>query len=533
MFTGCFSSNSPASRPVAGDQPVGGILFSTTSTEDKSVVTPDQIDLTPFSELYMSLSFAKPMTDYLQELGPEVPVAELDTTGNFQFTFYVDGKKIYTNNLHPGASTTEEKRESTRLDKPLVTDPFSGWWSAYLWRRFMIRGGGQEALSAGKHELRIEVRPYLGQETVIVGELIASGDVTLNVVLPSIEGVDLSAIAVNRPLPYPGLAVAARLKQVSLLQELRASIEAKIYKDVNSIVVLKNGAILVEEYYNGTDRQSLHDVRSVGKTFASTALGMAIADGHLESEQQKLSTFYELRDYANYNPRKESITLKDLLTMSSAFVGNDDDYSSPGNEENMYPTEDWVRFTLNLPLKPATDRDWRYFTAGVVLLGDVLHQKVPDGLEEYTARKLFTPLGITSQVWQYTPQGVASTAGGIRMTSLDFAKYGLLYAQRGRWGGKQLVPTDWVDRSFTHHASIPDRTGEYYGYLFWNKTYTVGDQSFEAYYCSGNGGNKIFIFPAHDLVVVVTATAYGAPYAHPQVDEIMKRYVLPTVLSEG
>lgn len=503
--------------------------LSVTPTAGKEVVTPDQIDLTPFSELYMSLSFAKPMTNYLRELAPEATDAELDGSGNFQFTFYVDGEKIYTNNLHHGASTQQEKRESTRLDKPLVTYPFSGWWSAFMWGRFMMRGGGQEALSAGKHKLRMEVRPYVSGETVMVGDMIAAGDVMINVVPPSIEGVDLSAVPVNRPAPYPGLTVAAEPDRVHLLQELRASIEAKIYKDVTSIVALKEGAILVEEYFNGADRQSLHDVRSVGKTFASTALGIAIADGHLTSEEQKIGTFYKLREYANYDSRKESITLKDLLTMSSAFVGDDDDYGSPGNEENMYPTEDWVRFTLDLPLKPSTDKDWSYFTAGVVVLGDVLHQNVPGGLEQYAASKLFSPLGISSQVWQHTPQGVANTAGGIQMTSLDFAKYGQLYANRGSWNGQQIVPAEWVDKSFTRHAAVTGRPGNYYGYLFWNKTYTVGDESFEAYYCSGNGGNKIFVFPAHDLVVVVTATAYNMPYAHPQVDAIMERYVLAAV----
>ena len=289
--------------------------------------------------------------------------------------------------------------------------------------------------------------------------------------------------------------------------------------------MLQQDSVLVEEYYNGTTRERLHDVRSVGKTFASTLLGMAIADGYLESELQQLGTFYQLRDYDNYDERKSAITLYDLLTMSSSFLGNDGDPASPGNEELMYPTKDWVRFTLNLPVSPVAEQDWQYFTAGVVVLGDILHQKVPGGLEEYAERRLFSPLDITSQVWQYTPQGVANTAGGIQMASLDFAKYGLLYARNGQWDGKQLLPKEWIKKSFTRQIAITDRPQEYYGFLFWNKTYVVEGRNLETYYCAGNGGNKIFIFPKEALVVVVTATAYGMNFAHSQVDEIMERYV--------
>ena len=315
-----------------------------------------------------------------------------------------------------------------------------------------------------------------------------------------------------------------------MIQDLKSNVENGVYQGLTSIVVLVKDSIYLEEYYNGATRKSTHDVRSVGKTFASTLLGMAIADRYLRSEKQSLGEFYDLRQYDNYDERKSSVTLQDLLTMSSSIVGYDFDQDSPGNEELMYPTENWVRFALDLPMKPVGERKWQYFTAGAVILGDVIHQNVPGGLESYAERKLFNPLGITSQIWEYTPQGVANTAGGIEMTSLDFAKYGLLYAQLGRWKGDQLLPAEWVNKSFTHHLSIPDRQNEYYGYLFWNKTYLVGERELETYYCSGNGGNKIFVFPELEVVIVVTATAYGRYQGHKQADEIVEQYLLPALM---
>lgn len=220
--------------------------------------------------------------------------------------------------------------------------------------------------------------------------------------------------------------------------------------------------------------------------------------------------------------------------MSSIFDADDNDGSSPGNEENMYPTDNWVKFALDLRVDSTktAGKQWHYFTSGVVVLGDVLNKSVPNGLERYTDEKLFKPLGITTYQWQYTPQHVPSTAGGLQMRSLDYAKFGQLYKNGGSWNNIQVIPESWVKQTFTRRLALPkDVVGEgFYGYLFWNKTYMVNNKPYETFYCSGNGGNKIFVFTDQPLVVIITATAYNAPYAHPQVDKMMQQYILPAVL---
>jgi len=198
----------------------------------------------------------------------------------------------------------------------------------------------------------------------------------------------------------------------------------------------------------------------------------------------------------------------------------------------MYPTDNWVRFTLNLPMD-ATKKNgaqWDYFTAGVVVLGDIINQSVPGGLEKYSAQKLFNPLGIQNYAWQHTPQGVANTAGGLQMSVLDYAKFGQLYKNNGVWNGKRLLSEKWIRQTFSKKVHIPKRENEFYGLLFWNKTYTVNGKDYEAFYCSGNGGNRIVIFRDLPLVMVVTATAYNKSYAHPQTDQIISEYLLKAVL---
>jgi CubicO group peptidase (beta-lactamase class C family) len=261
-------------------------------------------------------------------------------------------------------------------------------------------------------------------------------------------------------------------------------------------------------------------------------MGMAIRDGYIKDESRTLGEFYDLKSFANFSPKKSGVTLKNLLTMSSAFAGSDRDENSPGNEEKMYPTSNWVKFALDLPMDEAKEngRQWDYFTAGVVLLGDILDKSVPGGLERYAEKELFKPLGITRYEWQYTPQKVVNTAGGLQMTSLDYTKFGQLYKNGGLWNGKPVLPKHWVEESFQKYLKIPDSENGFYGLLFWNTAYKVNGHPCETFYCSGNGGNKIFVFTDLPLVVVITATAYNKPYAHPQVDKMMERYILPAVV---
>lgn len=331
----------------------------------------------------------------------------------------------------------------------------------------------------------------------------------------TIDGLELSEVPYN----------------TALIDKLKAKIKNNEFRDINGIVVLNKGKIQIEEYFNGENRLRMHNPRSVGKTFASAVLGIALQEGHINSLDQKLGEFYEIKNYENYSAKKEEVQIRHLLTMSSAFNGNDSDYDSPGNEENMYPKDNWVEWTLNLPM--SKDRNsgdkWNYFTAGVVVLGDIIHKSVPGGLEQYAHEKLFTPMGIKRYRWQFTPQNVANTAGGLSLTALGFAKFGQLYKNGGRWKEQQIIPEQWVKDSFQKHIET-SQPPNYYGYLWWNKAYEINEKSYETYYCTGNGGNKIFVFTELDMVIVVTASAYGQRYAHPQVDKMMEEYILPAVL---
>jgi len=514
---------------------IGRIFFTDKPVSSSTLNESDFLKtytLTNKSDLFFVALLGNSLTNYIHRLLPGIAADSLVKIGNFQFTLLVDGKEIYKSNLLPGAPYPKILDTATVINRPFIkNENGTGSWSESFWNRF-LSNGGDAALTEGKHILKMEIRPYVKSDTIHVGELIAAGELMLQVARKPV--IDITNISLNKVMPYSGLPVSTESFDTSKIKELKAAINEAVFKKISSVVVVKNGKLLIEEYFNNETRNSLHDPRSVGKSFASTVMGIAIGEGYIKNEAQNLKDFYRLQSFNNYSVQKESISIKELLTMSSGFDGNDENATSPGNEENMYPSTDWVKFTLDLPFQQTNPPgEWHYFTAGVILLGDILNKKVRGGLEKYADEKLFKPLGIANYKWQYTPQQVPNTAGGIKMNALDFAKYGQLYKNAGVWNGKQIIPKEWVIKTFTKQKQIQGRNNEYYGYLFWNKTYKAGSKSYEAFYCAGNGGNYIVVFNDLPLVVVITATAYGQAYAHPQVAKMLAEYILPAIITTG
>jgi len=469
------------------------------------------------------------LVNYLHQLDNSLTVDELLKKGNYQFNFYVDGKLIYTENLNSGAGKVDDKKVKTNFRIPFLNTKNEDSWGRYLWMRFYFANGGMDALETGNHILKIEIKPYLKNPALNVGKVIASGEI--NLIVPK-KNISEEQIAIQKIKQNSGWKVSDEKINQEKIRLLNQKIAENRFREITGIVVIKNDKLLLEEYFNGYERDSLNDTRSVGKSFSSALMGIAIKDGQIKNENQSLKDFYDLKQFKNYSEKKDSVTIKSLLTMSSAFDGNDADSDSAGNEENMYPTDNWVKFTLDLPMtENKIGKNWNYFTSGVVVTGDILDKSVPSGLQNYADKKLFQPLGITNYKWQYTPQQKPSLAGGLRMKALDFAKFGQLYKNDGTWNGKRILNKNWIQKSFTNYFA-DNKESEGYGYLFWRKVYKVGNKNFESYQSSGNGGNKIIIFKDIPVVIVITAKAYNRPYAHSQADKIVQEYLLPSVLNE-
>ena len=326
---------------------------------------------------------------------------------------------------------------------------------------------------------------------------------------------------------------------------LESAIAGDELKQITSVLVAQNGRLIYEQYFNGSDRSQLNDVRSASKSVTSLLVGLAIQNGKLESAEQKIMDFFEDKQpIRNPDVRKQAITLEDLLSMSSILECNDWNQHSRGNEERMYIIEDWVQFTLNLPVrgtppweqKPEDSpygRRFSYCTAGTFLLGAIVERASGRQLEAVADEWLFEPLSFGPLQWSESPLGVAMGGGGLRMRSIDMLKLGQLLADGGRWQEQQVVSADWIEQSLQPRAVINQSTVREYGYLWWQFHFTVNERLFVTHAAAGNGGNYVFVNPELNLVTVITSQAYNTPYMHTQSQSILTDYVLPAVLSAG
>jgi CubicO group peptidase (beta-lactamase class C family) len=282
------------------------------------------------------------------------------------------------------------------------------------------------------------------------------------------------------------------------------------YGAITSVVVSRGGEVVAEEYLEG-DEATLRNTRSCTKTVAGMLTGIAIERGAVPGVE---ASVVDLLGADVEDPRKRAITVRDVLTMSSCLDCDDWDESSPGNEERMYPQEDWVGFALGLPVRDETG--FSYCTAGVVALGVALERALGEPLPAFAHRELLAPLGIGHAEWPSTPLGQVSTAGGLLLSSRSLLALGRLYLP----DGDGVVPRAWVEESIRPHARIDERTE--YGYLWWLRRF--GGE--ECFYMTGMGGSRVHVFPRLELVAVITSANFGRRDAHALSDRLLEEGIL-------
>ncbi|MEM1175736.1 MAG: serine hydrolase [Pseudomonadota bacterium] len=310
---------------------------------------------------------------------------------------------------------------------------------------------------------------------------------------------------------------------VDMLERTRAG----EYDGVSSVLLVHNGTLVLEEYFGKSRRDELHTTRSASKAITSALVGIAIDRGYVDSVDAPVLPYFPEYDgeIDNWDDRKQDITVAHILSMTSGVRGN---------EDAMYPTDDWIKFYLDQPLVAAPGDAFSYATSGVVTLGNVITRASGLSVPAFADHYLFGPMEITEYRWPITNsrgnQGLAMTGGGLNLRPRDMAKFGQLYLARGVWKGERLISESWIEASTQKHATS-DLYGEDFGYLWRMIDREIDGQALRSIEAWGNGGQFIMVFPTLELVAVFTGENFGRFPEMERPFTMMDRHILPAVLS--
>lgn len=304
------------------------------------------------------------------------------------------------------------------------------------------------------------------------------------------------------------------------------------YEDVHSVLLYQHGKLVLEEYFYGYSAQRPHQLRSATKSIVSALAGIAIDRGALSGVNEKVLPQMRYSSYDNPDLRKALMTLGDFLAMSSGLDCNDHSSTSPGRETVIDDKPDWVKATLDLPMINAPGTQAYYCSGGVSVAGRLIENAVHMPLPEFARTSLFEPLGIAPADWKwnYDLTNADKEYSQIYLRPRDMLKLGILFADGGRWQGRQIISESWVHASLAEHSHVDNVS---YGYFWWRPWLNVetpaGAQHIDLMAAQGNGGQKIYLAPQYDLVAVFTCGGYNAESTPP--NTIMAKIILPTLMN--
>ena len=338
---------------------------------------------------------------------------------------------------------------------------------------------------------------------------------------------------------YTAYCQPASVRQDSLLAHMQAAIEKDSYTGIHSVLIAKGDRLIYEHYFNGFGRDTLHDSRSSFKSITSLLIGIAIDQGLIKSVQDKVYSFFpEYAGSGSLDERKKKMTIQNLLEMRSGY--DCEEFQDTKNcEGDMTETPDWVKFSLDLPMKDQPGTVWAYTSCDPMILSGIIRQVAHMPIMDFARRYLFGPMGITQYRWTVDPAGNGMTAGSFYIPPADMIKIGCLVKNKGVWNGKRIVSEKWIEESTRTPIVIPDFSfvqfsktdlavpqPTHYGYYWYTELIKAKDYGQEVLFASGNGGQYIMIFKNLDLVVVFTQGNYNSWKAKRAFD-ILVRYILP------
>lgn len=353
----------------------------------------------------------------------------------------------------------------------------------------------------------------------------------------------------QRPEAIEGDWIVASLADVGIAEESIADainlIRSGHYPRVHSLLLVKSGTLVLEEYFRGYTYASptnwaamevmfgnnrIHNLASLTKSITSILVGAAIHNGFIQGvDEPALSYFPEFEDLRT--PANDAITIEHLLTLTPGWEWTESTQMVEENcmvQFNAAPSP--LRYLIGLPMVDSPGEHWAYNGGAVSLLGQLIEEASGLSVERFANRFLFDQLGIRLYRWARMQPDFIATHGDLKLLPRDVAKIGQLMLNDGVWNGVRLLPEGWVDASVSPSVHFRPGEGFYsytdYGYLWWLMDLPIGGETFASYSAAGWGGQRLIVIPDLDVVVVFNGGNYDS--IEP-VDEIMTRHILPAL----
>ncbi|MHA6247149.1 serine hydrolase domain-containing protein [Pontibacter sp. CAU 1760] len=291
---------------------------------------------------------------------------------------------------------------------------------------------------------------------------------------------------------------------------------------LHSLMVVRHGQVVSEGWWAPYAPELKHTLFSLSKSFTSTAIGFAVAEGKLTVSDKVVSFFPEAKP-AELSPNLAAMRIKDLLTMTT---GHEADTLRPLLQET---SGGWARKFLSLPVEREPGTHFVYNTGATYMLSAILQKVTGQTVLAYLTPRLFQPLGIEGADWESDPEGINTGGFGLRVRTEDIAKFGQLYLQKGKWNGRQILPVKWVEEATAYQVpNAPSPTPAHdwnqgYGYQFWRSRHNS---------CRGDGamGQFCLVLPEKDAVIAITSETHDMQAILNQVWDILLPGLNPAAL---
>ena len=301
--------------------------------------------------------------------------------------------------------------------------------------------------------------------------------------------ITISLIAQTKSLPRstPEQEGVSSESIVNLLDAFEKKIEF-----VHSYMIVKNGKVISEGWWDPYGPNIPHELWSLSKSFTSTAIGFAVEEGLIQIHDFVKDYFPE-KSPENPTWQLKQLRIIDLLTMSTGHT------SEPRLGQS---SDDWVKLFLESELKLRPGTYFMYNTPATYMLSAIIQKITGEKLVDYLYPRLFEPLGIDRPEWETDPRGINTGGWGLHLTTEDIAKFGVFYIQEGKWNGNQLLSSDWIKMATSKqvsNGSDPDNDwSQGYGFQFWRSR-------FNTYRGDGAMGQFCLVIPEHNTIVAITS----------------------------